>query len=82
MVYKKIVILQDSNKKIEEMDEADLIVIKKPYGQQNTISVTYIKDSVPPIVIYRVVPISVFEQVRKLIKKWEVIFTEYAEPQV
>lgn len=64
------------------MDEADLIVIKKPYGQQNTISVTYIKDSVPPIVIYRVVPISVFEQVRKLIKKWEVIFTEYAEPQV
>lgn len=64
------------------MDEADLIVIKKPYGQQNTISVTYIKDSVPPMVIYRVVPISVFEQVRKLIKKWEVIFTEYAEPQV
>lgn len=82
MVYKKIVILQDSNKKIEEMDDADLIVIKKPYGQQNTISVTYIKDSVPPMVIYRVVPISVFEQVRKLIKKWEVIFTEYAEPQV
>lgn len=64
------------------MDDADLIVIKRPYGQQNTIGITYIKDSVPPMVIYRVVPISVFEQVRKLIKKWEVIFTEYAEPQV
>lgn len=64
------------------MDDIDLIVLKKPYGQQNTIGVTYIKDSVTPIVTYRVIPISVFEQVNKLIKQWEIIYTEYAKPQV
>ncbi|KAL2744245.1 MATH and LRR domain-containing protein PFE0570w-like [Vespula maculifrons] len=73
---------KDSKEKIEEMDDIDLIVLKKPYGQQNTIGVTYIKDSVTPIVTYRVIPISVFEQVNKLIKQWEIIYTEYAKPQV
>ncbi|KAL2712912.1 extracellular matrix-binding protein ebh-like [Vespula squamosa] len=74
--------MKDSNKIIKETDDADLIVLKKPYGQENTIGLTYIKDSVTPMVIYRVIPISVFEQVSKLIKQWEIIYTEHAKPQV
>ncbi|KAI4487240.1 hypothetical protein M0804_005389 [Polistes exclamans] len=73
---------KDTEKKIEKMDDADLIILKKPYGQQDTIGVTFIKDSVPPMILFRVIPKSLFEQVRKLIKEWEIVRVSYAEPQI
>ncbi|KAI4484939.1 hypothetical protein M0802_012935 [Mischocyttarus mexicanus] len=73
---------KDTKKKIEQMDDADLIVIKKPYGQQDTIGVTYIKDSLPPMILFRMIPRSLFEQVRNLMKQFEIVRVSYTEPQI
>ncbi|KAK2579368.1 hypothetical protein KPH14_003233, partial [Odynerus spinipes] len=52
-----------SSGKIESGEEADLIVMRKQYGHHKPLSITYIKNSIRPMVLYRKIPKSVYEQV-------------------